>query len=92
MAIKERPITINGITFNNFEEFRDYVLKNRPSKEESIQHLKNKMSFFEQKYKMSTEEFVQNIVGTPADDTPDFIRWLCHYESYRKLTNGKNPQ
>lgn len=90
LSIKERPLTIRGITFNNYEEFREYVLSNRISKEDSIRHLEEKMNSFEQKYKMSTQEFAQKIVGTPAEDTPDFIHWLCHYKSYCKLTDGNN--
>lgn len=89
MAIKERPITINGITFNNFEEFRDYVFAHQATRESSIREIRKKLKSFEDKYQMSTDEFVQEVVGTPADDTPDFIRWLCHYKSYCELTNGK---
>ncbi|MBU1262672.1 hypothetical protein KKG61_06435 [bacterium] len=88
MSVQERPLTINGVTFNNYESFRDYVFAHRATKEDSIHHLEKKMNFFEQKYNMSTSAFIHNVVGTPADDTPDFIGWLCHYESYCKLTNG----
>jgi Rad3-related DNA helicase len=89
MAIKERPLTINGITFNNYEEFRNYVMSHRASKEEVIRSVEEDLKFYENKYKMSTKEFIEKIAGTPADDEPDFIVWLSNYDTYKRLTNGK---
>lgn len=89
MSVKEKSITINSNTFNNFDEFYHYMDTHRASKEKTIHSLEKNLKFYEQKYEMSTSEFVENIVGTPAEDTFDFIRWAGDYESYCELTNGK---
>ncbi|MDI6794765.1 MAG: hypothetical protein QME81_18180 [bacterium] len=87
MSVKERSITINGRTFNTFEKFYNYMDTHRASKEKAICTLKEKLKFCEQKYQISSEEFINTIGGTSADDIFDFIRWLGHYRSYRNLTD-----
>lgn len=92
MSVKEKPITINDITFNSFEEFYNYMATHRPPKQEVIHSLEEDLRAFEQKYHMSTEEFVNTIVGTPAEDEFDFMVWAGYYRSYRRLTNGKENE
>ena len=89
MAVKERPITINSTTFNNYGEFRNYVFTHRAHKEEVIHSVEKDLNFYEQRYHMPTSEFIKNIAGTPAEDEPDFISWIIHYDTYQRLTNGK---
>ena len=89
MSVKERPLTINGVTFNNYEGFYHYVDTHQSSREKTICSLENQLKTYEEKYKMPTSEFVKNIVGSPAEDSFDFIRWAGDYESYCELTNGK---
>lgn len=89
MSVKERPITLNDITFNSFEEFYNYFSTHRAPKEKTIGDLERQLRFYEQKYNMSTEEFVNTIVGTPAEDEFDFMVWSGYYRSYQRLTNGK---
>ena len=40
---------------------------------------------YEEKYNLRSEIFYKLIVGTPAEDTPDFIAWAMCYRSFRTL-------
>jgi len=44
---------------------------------------------YEKKYKMRSEVFFKIIVGTPAEDTPDFLTWASCYRSYFRLFQSK---
>lgn len=38
---------------------------------------------------MRSEVFFKIIVGTPAEDTPDFLTWASCYRSYFRLFQSK---
>lgn len=44
---------------------------------------------FEAKYHMRSEVFHALIVGTPAEDTPDFVNWAMCYRSYFRTLQAK---
>jgi len=46
---------------------------------------------FEAKYHMRSEVFYALIVGTPAEDTPDFVNWAMCYRSYFRALQTKLP-
>jgi len=84
--VNEIPIRIKGRTFHNFEALYQYVQAHKESETEVLQRLKSELEKFEQRYGMSSEEFYQTIVGTPAEDEMDFIIWAGIYEVYRRKT------
>lgn len=75
-----------------FEEFVAYLDSIRPDSEE-VEHLrlkalaetKQRLEEYEQKYGMTTQQFIEKIYGTPAEDTADFIAWGMDYETYQHL-------
>ena len=85
MRCVEKPITINGVTLNSFEEFCDYVLKNQIPIEESYQRTLKNLQVFEEKYGMTSDQFAEKIMGTPAEDEPDFLEWGMDYKVYLRL-------
>ena len=46
---------------------------------------------YEQKYRMRSEVFYALIVGTPAEDHPDFLQWAICYRSYFRALQAKFP-
>jgi hypothetical protein len=46
---------------------------------------------YEQKYRMRSEIFYALIVGTPAEDHPDFVQWAISYRSYFRAFQAKFP-
>ena len=46
---------------------------------------------YEKKYNMRSEVFYNLIVGTPAEDSPDFINWAICYRSYFRTLQFKFP-
>ena len=85
MRFVEKPITINDVTLNSFEEFCDYVLKRQISIEESYQRTLKNLQVFEEKYGMTSDQFAKTIMGTPAEDEPDFLEWGMEYDTYLEL-------
>lgn len=85
MKFVEKPITINGVTLNSFEEFCDYVLKRQVPIEEAYQRTLNNLKAFEEKYGMTSDQFAEKIMGTPAEDEPDFLIWGMEYDTYLEL-------
>jgi len=82
MKVNEIPIRVKERTFNTFEEFYQYALAHKESEPEALDRLKRELEKFEQRYAMSSEEFYEKIVGTPAEDEIDFIIWAGVYEVY----------
>ncbi len=61
----------------------------------SVDHVTAKMAAelqrYEEKYKMRSEIFYALIVGTPAEDHPDFLQWAIAYRSYFRAFQAKFP-
>jgi hypothetical protein len=86
MKVKEKSLTIGDVTFETFEEFYQYVKARQISKEEAIRRMKQRLSRWEEKYKMTSEEFYRTIAGTPAEDEVDYLIWKMDYRTYLRLT------
>lgn len=56
-----------------------------------ISELADELHTYENKYKMRSEVFQALIVGTPAEDTPDFLNWAMCYRSYFRALQAKLP-
>ena len=53
--------------------------------------LTEELYIYEKKYNMRSEVFYNLIVGTPAEETPDFINWAICYRSYFRTLQSKFP-
>ena len=73
------------ITYKDFCELWE---ANKPKKEDVLARVKAVLREYEEKYGMTTEEFVKTIYGTPAEDTADFLDWGMGYRAYLRLTKG----
>ena len=51
--------------------------------------LSRQLHEYEEKYNVRSEIFYRLIVGTPAEDTPDFIEWAMCYRSYFRTLQSK---
>src|SRR5262249_31035178 len=56
-----------------------------------IAKLVEELQQYEQKYGMRSEIFYALIVGTPAEDHPDFLQWAICYRSYFRTVRAKFP-
>lgn len=56
-----------------------------------LDDLAGELHDFEAKYHMRSEVFCALIVGTPAEDTPDFVNWAMCYRSYFRALQAKFP-
>ena len=56
-----------------------------------IADLADQLHTYETKYNMRSEVFHALIVGTPAEDTPDFLNWATCYRSYFRALQTKLP-
>ena len=56
-----------------------------------LSKLSEELYCYEKKYNMRSEIFYNLIVGTPAEETPDFINWAICYRSYFRTLQSKFP-
>ena len=59
------------------------------STDTAIAKLSQQLHEYEGKYNLRSEIFYKLIVGTPAEDTPDFIGWAMCYRSYFRTLQSK---
>ena len=71
------------------EEFVEKISKLELSEDRAISNLSEELQQYEKKYKLRSEIFYKLIVGTPAEDTPDFIAWAICYRSYFRTIQSK---
>jgi hypothetical protein len=71
------------------EEFIEKVSQRNLSENDALNKLAEELYQYEKKYKMRSEVFFKIIVGTPAEDTPDFLTWASCYRSYFRLFQSK---
>lgn len=71
------------------EDFLNRVMSGRLSSERALAKLTEQLHQYERKYNMRSEVFYQLIVGTPAEDHPDFIAWAICYRSYFRALKAK---
>lgn len=67
------------------EEFVEQLSHRKISEDDVLNKLVEELYAFEKKYKMRLEVFFKIIVGTPAEDIPDFLIWASCYRSYFRL-------
>lgn len=71
------------------EEFITQVMDLDRSADEATAELASQLHHYEEKYNMRSEVFYRFIVGTPAEDNPDFIAWAICYRSYFRALRSK---
>ena len=71
-----------------FKEFGKHWEANKPRKMNVLIRIKTILQDYEEKYGMKTEEFAKNILGTPAEDTADFLDWGMAYRAFIRVTAG----
>ena len=71
------------------EEFVSTVSNLDLSTDRAIAKLSQQLHEYEEKYNLRSEIFYKLIVGTPAEDTPDFIAWAMCYRSYFRSLQSK---
>ena len=70
-------------------EFVEKMSKLELSEDRAVSELTETLQEYERKYKLRSEIFYRLIVGTPAEDTPDFISWAMCYRSYFRVMQSK---
>ena len=70
-------------------EFVEKMSKLELSEDRAVSELTEALQEYERKYKLRSEIFYRLIVGTPAEDTPDFISWAMCYRSYFRVMQSK---
>ena len=70
-------------------EFVEKMSKLELSEDQAVSELTETLQEYERKYKLRSEIFYRLIVGTPAEDTPDFISWAMCYRSYFRVMQSK---
>lgn len=70
-------------------EFLQRVLNGQLTANSALTRLTEQLHEYEKKYHMRSEVFYQLIVGTPAEDHPDFLAWAICYRSYFRAVQGQ---
>ena len=71
------------------KDFLERVHQGTLSTDQVLAKLLTELQQFEQKYGMRSEVFQALIVGTPAEDHPDFTQWAMCYRSYFRTLQTK---
>jgi len=71
------------------DEFYQKVSNFELSSNKAITKLSEQLHQYEKKYNLRSEIFYKIIVGTPAEDTPDFIAWAMCYRTYFRTLQSK---
>ena len=71
--------------------FIQQVTRGKLSADKVLTKLTEELYRYEKKYNMRSEVFYNLIVGTPAEDCPDFINWATCYRSYFRTLQSKFP-
>lgn len=71
------------------EDFLKRVMSGGLATDRALTKLTEQLHQYERKYNMRSEVFYQLIVGTPAEDHPDFIAWAICYRSYFRTLRAK---
>ena len=89
----ENTLTKTRVEIPSFEEFLENVKKHPPkSRDEIIMELRQTITQYEQKYQMSTEEFIPRFEKGEFENDDNYVdhelfRWWSDYHSYIKLFN-----
>lgn len=64
------------------DEFIQKIGNLELSADRALTKLAEQLHQYEKKYSIRSEIFYKLLVGTPAEDTPDFLNWAMCYRSY----------
>jgi Rad3-related DNA helicase len=70
-------------------EFLQRVLNGQLTSDRALARLTERLHEYEKKYKMRSEVFYKLIVGTPAEDQPDFLAWAICYRGYFRAVQAQ---
>jgi len=85
MKMKKSPKTMTK------KRFMHHVTSGALSADKVLAKLSEDLYLYEKKYNMRSEVFYNLIVGTPAEDSPDFINWAICYRSYFRTLQSTFP-
>lgn len=71
------------------QEFLQRVLHGQLTPDSALARLTEQLHKYEKKYQMRSEVFYKLIVGTPAEDQPDFLAWAICYRSYFRAVQAQ---
>lgn len=71
------------------QEFLQQVLHGQLTPDRALARLTEQLHKYEKKYQMRSEVFYKLIVGTPAEDQPDFLAWAICYRSYFRAVQAQ---
>ncbi len=63
-------------------EFLNRLTSKQLTHQQALAQLTEQLQQYEKKYNLRSEIFYKLIVGTPAEDNPDFLAWAICYRSY----------
>lgn len=74
-------------------EFLQHLISGPLTRERALTELTERLHRYEKQYNLRSEVFYKLIVGTPAEDHPDFLAWAICYRSYfRTLQAQLSPE
>lgn len=71
------------------QEFLQRLLEGELGVDRALARLTEQLHEYERKYKLRSEVFYKLIVGTPAEDHPDFLAWAICYRSYFRAVQAQ---
>jgi hypothetical protein len=71
------------------QEFLQQALHGQLTSDRALARLTEQLHEYEKKYQMRSEVFYKLIVGTPAEDQPDFLAWAICYRSYFRAVQAQ---
>lgn len=71
------------------QSFLQRVLSGQLKADQALARLTGQLHHYEKQYNMRSEVFYKLIVGTPAEDHPDFLAWAICYRSYFRVLQEK---
>jgi hypothetical protein len=75
------------------QEFLNRLTSRQLTQQQALAQLTDRLQQYEKKYNLRSEVFYKLIVGTPAEDNPDFLAWAICYRSYfQALKTHLSPQ
>jgi len=66
----------------NRQDFLNRLTSRQLTRQRALAQLTERLQQYEKKYNLRSEVFYKLIVGTPAEDNPDFLAWAVCYRSY----------
>lgn len=71
------------------QTFLQQVLSGQLKADQALARLTEQLHHYEKQYNMRSEVFYKLIVGTPAEDHPNFLAWAICYRSYFRVLQAQ---